>query len=228
MANRLYILLSVLILGLAVGFVDARRDVVALRAERDELLASRDESTTPVEPAPAPPPPPPPTQADTLVIERSVRVTDPSDSIALLFANERIAYLERRLAARDARGFLTFPSSKGGTVRYLGDVVDGMATGTGHGVWSTGSLYEGEWRANLKHGRGSYTWPDGERYEGEFRDDQRSGDGTYTWKDGRRWVGGWLDDMRHGDGVLYEANGRVRVRGRWEKDKLVQEVRDRR
>jgi hypothetical protein len=223
MASRLNLLLGLVILGLAVGFADARRDVGQLRAERDQLLAGRDESTTPVEAAP-----PQRGQPDTLVIERSVRLTDPSDSIALLVANDRIAELERQLAARDARGFLTFPSTKGGTIRYLGDVVDGMATGTGHGVWSTGSLYEGEWRANRKHGSGSYTWPDGERYEGEYREDQRSGEGTYTWKDGRRWVGGWLDDMRHGDGVLYEANGRVRVRGRWEKDKLVQEYRERR
>jgi hypothetical protein len=228
MSQRLLLILTLLSGALTVAFIDARMDAREARAERDALLQSRDEGTTPQD---APPPPPPPAaspSADTLVIERSVRVTDPSDSIALAFATERIAYLERRLAAREARGFLTFPSSKGGTVRYLGDVVDGMATGTGHGVWSTGSLYEGEWRENRKHGRGSYTWPDGERYDGEFRDDQRSGEGTYTWKDGRRWVGGWLDDMRHGDGVLYEANGKVRVQGRWDKDKLVQEYKDRR
>lgn len=218
-------LLVALCVGLLVTLASTRRALTAARAEL-AAIAALDEGTSPG-PSPSPPPAnerePRPT-VDTLIVERSVRVSDPSDSIALAIATERIALLERQLAAREARGLLRFPSAKGGTVRYVGDISDGMATGSGYGVWSTGSIYEGEWLENRKHGTGTYTWPDGERYEGEFRDDKRAGAGTYRWKDGRRWVGGWLDDMRHGEGVLYEASGRVRVRGRWERDKLVQEL----
>jgi hypothetical protein len=48
-----------------------------------------------------------------------------------------------------------------------------------------------------------------------------------VFKSGERWEGEWLDDMRHGEGILYDDKGRVRLRGRWQKDKLVEEFKDR-
>lgn len=129
---------------------------------------------------------------------------------------------QEALAAARSTRVIRFPSAKKGEdVIYLGEVDRDMANGQGTGVWRTGSVYEGQWVDNLRHGKGAFTWPDGERYEGDYASDRRTGQGVYHWKNGQRWEGQWKDDMRHGPGVLYEANGKVRVKGVWEKDKLV-------
>jgi len=129
--------------------------------------------------------------------------------------------LRLELERRRPRALLRFAAQKGGEIVYVGDTQEGRAHGTGYGVWSTGSTYEGEWEDNRRHGQGRFRWKDGETYDGEYQQDLRSGRGTYVFKSGERWEGEWLDDMRHGEGVLYDARGRVRVHGRWEKDKLV-------
>lgn len=130
--------------------------------------------------------------------------------------------LRLELERRRPRALLRFAAQKGGEIVYVGETKDGRAQGTGYGVWSTGSSYEGEWAENRRHGQGRFRWKDGETYDGEYREDLRSGRGTYVFKGGERWEGEWLDDMRHGEGVLYDAKGKVRVHGRWEKDKLVE------
>ncbi len=128
--------------------------------------------------------------------------------------------------ARSSKGVLRFPSGKKAEeVVYFGEVKDGKARGQGIGMWRSGSIYEGQWANNMRHGRGEFNWPDGERYQGQYVDDRRNGQGIYHWKNGQRWEGQWLDDMRHGPGTLYEANGKVRVKGVWEKDKLVETIK---
>lgn len=143
-----------------------------------------------------------------------------ADSLAM--ARAEITSLRSALAERPLRGVLQFRSAKeADEVWYVGDVRDGRAHGRGVGIWNTGSRYDGEWRANRRHGIGTFTWKDGETYDGEFADDRRTGRGVYVWRTGERWEGDWLDDMRHGDGVLFDAKGKVRTRGRWERDRLV-------
>jgi hypothetical protein len=132
-----------------------------------------------------------------------------------------IARLRVQVERARAGALLRFKADKGGDVVYVGQTREGQAHGVGYGVWHTGSAYEGEWERNRRHGRGVFRWKDGETYEGEYLHDKRSGRGTYVFKSGERWEGEWLDDMRHGEGILYDARGRVRVNGRWEKDKLV-------
>lgn len=124
------------------------------------------------------------------------------------------------------RVLLRFPGSNGAQITYVGESRDGQATGVGAAVWSTGSSYEGEWRGNRRHGEGRHRYPDGARYEGLYREDQREGQGTYFYRNGQRWEGPWQDNLRHGEGVLYEADGKVRVRGVWERDRLVREIKD--
>lgn len=125
-----------------------------------------------------------------------------------------------------AEALLRFAGERGATITYVGAVRDGKAEGLGYGVWTTGSAYEGQWRANKRHGPGRHKYPDGAIYEGSYVNDVREGQGTYHYKNGQRWEGPWKDNMRHGEGVLYEANGRVRVRGVWEKDRLVREIKN--
>ncbi len=152
-------------------------------------------------------------------------VIDP-DTVILPYVEE-IARLRVSLDRSRERGLVRFPSAKNREgVTYVGATQNGEANGFGYGVWETGSSYEGEWVNNMRHGDGVFRWKDGEWYEGRYENDLRTGPGIYHWKDGRRWDGEWLDDMRHGDGMLYEANGKVRVRGVWEKDKLVREIKD--
>jgi hypothetical protein len=34
--------------------------------------------------------------------------------------------------------------------------------------YTTGAVYNGEWKGGLRHGSGTMTWPDGARYEGQW------------------------------------------------------------
>jgi hypothetical protein len=139
-----------------------------------------------------------------------------------------IRRLRAELEQRRERVMLRFRSEKKkDDVVYVGEVHEGRANGYGVGVWNTGSTYDGDWEDNLRHGRGVFRWKDGETYDGDFVRDMRTGRGTYVFKSGERWEGEWLDDMRHGEGILYDDKGRVRLRGRWQKDKLVEEFKDR-
>lgn len=133
----------------------------------------------------------------------------------------KIDSLQLLVESAQKRGFLEFYSSKNAqSIAYFGEIVDSMANGYGVGYWrSTGSIYTGYWKANKRHGRGIFEWADGERYEGEYYEDKRHGYGVYISKAGR-YEGYWEDDMRHGEGKLYEVNGKLRVHGIWEKDKL--------
>lgn len=163
----------------------------------------------------------------TRVPDRSAEPVPDGDGVAALadslaMARAEIVGLRSALADRPARGVLQFRSAKDrDEVWYVGDVRDGRAHGRGVGIWGTGSRYDGEWRDNRRHGIGTFTWKDGETYDGEFADDRRTGRGVYVWRTGERWEGEWLDDMRHGDGVLFDAKGKARTRGRWERDRLV-------
>jgi len=124
------------------------------------------------------------------------------------------------------RMLLRFKGENNAEISYVGEIRDGKANGIGYGVWSTGSNYEGEWLDNKRHGPGKHRYPDGARYEGMYVNDLREGDGTYFYRNGQKWIGPWKDNLRHGTGILYEANGKVRVKGVWEKDRLVSEIKD--
>lgn len=128
--------------------------------------------------------------------------------------------LQSMLATAQKRGFLEFNSPKNGyKIIYFGEIADSMANGYGVGYWTSGSIYRGYWKDNRRHGQGTFEWADGERYEGEYREDKRHGYGIYISKVGR-YEGYWEEDMRHGEGRLYEAGGKLRVHGIWERDKL--------
>ena len=115
---------------------------------------------------------------------------------------------------------LVFKSARGTEISYFGEVSDGMANGTGVGIYATGSMYEGEWKNNKKHGVGVYKWVEGETYEGGFVDDQREGKGVYRWPNGNRFVGTWKNDQRNGQGVLYDGDNNIVLEGNWLNDEL--------
>lgn len=146
-----------------------------------------------------------------------------ADSLKSLIAraHEEIRKKDKALQKEQRVQVISFAGSKGATIHYLGEVVDGKANGGGVGIWSTGSLYRGDWRNNLRHGKGSFEWADGEKYTGEYVDGKREGDGTYTWPSGERYEGQWMNDRRNGEGILYDLDGNKRYEGAWKDDKPV-------
>lgn len=144
-----------------------------------------------------------------------------ADSLKSLIAkaHEDIRKKDKELQKKQRVQVISFAGNNGATIHYLGEVVEGKANGGGVGIWSTGSLYRGEWRNNLRHGKGSFEWVDGEKYNGEYIDGKREGDGTYTWPSGERYEGQWMNDRRNGEGILYDVDGNKRYEGAWKDDK---------
>ncbi|EAR15608.1 MULTISPECIES: MORN repeat-containing protein [Robiginitalea] len=153
---------------------------------------------------------------------RELRNSD-SLSFALEKARVQIAGLRQQLQRKSLGEYLTFTSSKGNPLHYVGQVANGQANGYGVAILDTGSRYEGEWQDNLRHGRGAFYWQDGEYYVGEFKNDRRSGQGTYYWPNGEKFTGTWENDRRNGPGTFYNAEGEVVASGTWKDDKLVEE-----
>lgn len=139
----------------------------------------------------------------------------------IISTRKRMQSLQREINEKAGRNFLTFNSSKGNKVYYMGEIEDDKANGQGVGIWLTGSKYEGKWKDNMRHGEGVFEWEDGERYEGEYRNDLREGQGVYYWSNGQKYVGGWADDKRSGEGVFYDQEGEVLAEGLWKNDELV-------
>jgi len=143
----------------------------------------------------------------------------------ILSLNQKLLAAQKEIEGlKTNRGVIRFTSTKNSTVTYIGDLRNGKANGNGFGLWNTGSSYEGSWQNNLRHGEGVFLWADGEKYEGDYANDQRQGFGVYIAKAGK-YEGQWLNDMRHGEGRLFEANGKLKVHGIWDKDKLIKTLK---
>ncbi len=162
-------------------------------------------------------------QKDFIVIEQTGEILELQEEISAL--KEKLAAAQKEIdQVKTRRGIIRFETSKNSAVTYFGDLENGKANGTGFGYWKSGSTYEGNWKDNQRHGKGSFTWADGERYEGDYLNDKRHGYGIYFAKAGK-YEGQWENDMRHGEGYLYEPNGKLKVHGVWEKDKLVKTIK---
>jgi hypothetical protein len=124
-----------------------------------------------------------------------------------------------KLRRKDKVQVISFISTSGKRIHYLGEVEDGKANGNGIGIWSNGSIYRGSWRNNMRHGKGSFEWEDGDKYEGEFAFGQIEGEGTYFWKSGERYEGDFKNNRRNGNGTLFDKDGNVKIQGEWKDDK---------
>lgn len=118
--------------------------------------------------------------------------------------------------------YLTFETTKGTSLHYVGTAIDNKANGYGIAILKSGSRYEGYWKDNERHGKGKFFWNDGEYYEGEFENDKRSGIGTYYWTNGDKYIGEWKDDKRNGKGKFYNKKGKLKASGTWKEDELVE------
>lgn len=157
--------------------------------------------------------------------------TSKIDSLKLALVNAEVDlyYLEEKIeeitAVKSKKSFgeyLTFKTTKGKSLHYIGEVEDGMANGFGIAILETGSRYEGEWKNNMRHGNGEFYWDDGESYKGNYVNDLREGYGVYIFDNGQKYVGQWKKDMRDGVGKFYDEEGKLIAEGVWEKDELLE------
>ena len=160
----------------------------------------------------------------------TIQEVDHSDENQLLLteldhAKVEIEDLRKRLEQSAQNRYLTFTTTKGTPLYYMGATVQNQANGFGIAILQSGSRYEGYWKNNLRHGVGKFYWNDGSYYEGEYSDDLRAGTGTYCWENGDKYIGQWKDDKRNGDGEFYNEKGKLKACGVWENDKLIEEYK---
>lgn len=136
-------------------------------------------------------------------------------------AKLEIEILKTKIESLKADGYLSFQTSKGVELHYVGNLVNEKANGYGIAILESGSRYEGEWQNNKRHGKGKFIWDDGDYYQGDYFNDMREGTGTYYWQNGEKYVGDWKGDMRNGRGEFYSRRGKIKASGIWENDKLV-------
>lgn len=155
--------------------------------------------------------------------------TSTKDIDSLNFALEKaqlqLKSVKEQMSENSFGKYITFKSTKGNRLHYVGGVKNNKANGYGIAILDSGSRYEGEWQNNKRHGQGSFYWIDGEHYEGTYKNDLRSGQGSYYWTNGEKFVGNWEMDMRNGEGTFYDKDGKVLTSGIWEDDKLVKEYK---
>lgn len=112
-----------------------------------------------------------------------------------------------------------FPFIGGGS--YKGDWVGNKREGFGVEVTTSGTKYEGEFRAGKYHGRGTF-WGKSKKglrkeYAGEWENGHRSGRGEMFYENGDVYVGSFIRGRKHGSGKLTYADGGV-YEGEFEDD----------
>lgn len=140
--------------------------------------------------------------------------------VDLYFLEEKIDSMKVNKSKKTYGEYLTFSTTKGKTLHYVGEVKDNKANGYGIAILETGSRYEGNWKNSKRHGKGKFYWDDGEHYEGQYEYDLRQGYGTYFWNNGEKYIGEWKNDMRDGQGKFFSEDGSIIAEGIWQKDKL--------
>ena len=75
-----------------------------------------------------------------------------------------------------------------------GSWVDDQRCGSGKFYYVNGDVYDGEWKAHVRHGLGTYTYADtGSRYVGMWKNGRRDGHGELVHTN-HKFVGKFVDD----------------------------------
>jgi hypothetical protein len=73
---------------------------------------------------------------------------------------------------------------------YKGELIDNDREGMGVMIYGNSDrIYEGFWKADLRHGIGYERYKNGNKYEGEFKENKADGKGVYYWLNGERYDG---------------------------------------
>lgn len=90
---------------------------------------------------------------------------------------------------------------------FCGELVDGVRSGYGRMMYSSGDWYEGYWKSDRYDGKGVYVWRDRGSYEGDFDGGKMHGHGTRLYASGARYVGKFEEGRKHGSGHMFFATG---------------------
>ena len=91
--------------------------------------------------------------------------------------------------------------------RFDGNQVNGLKSGFGIQVWSTGDRYEGEWKNNKQDGKGIANYSFGGRYDGLWKDNEFHGYGIFNSSGGHRYEGEWKKGKMNGYFIVNTSNG---------------------
>ncbi|MBC7531025.1 MAG: hypothetical protein H7318_05555 [Oligoflexus sp.] len=109
---------------------------------------------------------------------------------------------------------------------YVGELRDGLRTGTGSIIYNDFRTYNGEWSGDKRNGYGEQMWPASNKYneyKGNWMNDLPDGEGTLIWRDGTKYTGGFKGALYNGKGHIERPNGDIRD-GTWALDKMEGEV----
>ncbi|KAG2315260.1 hypothetical protein Bca4012_066107 [Brassica carinata] len=90
---------------------------------------------------------------------------------------------------------------------YEGEFRKGKCSGSGVYYYSIKGKYEGDWVDGKYDGFGVETWAKGSRYRGQYRQGMRHGAGIYRFYTGDVYAGEWSNGQSHGCGVYTSEDG---------------------
>ncbi|KAJ4881099.1 histone H3 K4-specific methyltransferase SET7/9 family protein [Raphanus sativus] len=90
---------------------------------------------------------------------------------------------------------------------YEGEFRKGKCWGSGVYYYSVKGKYEGDWVDGKYDGFGVETWAKGSRYRGQYRQGMRHGGGVYRFYTGDVYAGEWSNGQSHGCGVYTSEDG---------------------
>ena len=92
---------------------------------------------------------------------------------------------------------------------YEGEFKNDMKEGYGIEKYNDGSIYKGHYKNGMKEGTGILLLKKEKKnsiFEGEFKDDKIWGKGIYKWENGKQYEGEWENNEISGFGILTEKN----------------------
>ena len=92
---------------------------------------------------------------------------------------------------------------------YEGEFKNDMKEGYGIEKYNDGSVYKGHYKNGMKEGTGILSLKKEKKnsiFEGEFKDDKIWGKGIYKWENGKQYEGEWENNEISGFGILTEKN----------------------
>ena len=91
---------------------------------------------------------------------------------------------------------------------YEGEFKNDLKDGYGIEKYSDGSIYKGYFKEGLKDGKGilMLKGENNSKYEGEFKKNKICGKGKFKWNDKKEYYGEWDNNEISGFGILVEEN----------------------
>ena len=108
---------------------------------------------------------------------------------------------------------------------YIGEMKNSLFSNIkeGKGImyyYDSDSIYEGDWKNDIREGKGIFYYKNGDIYEGECKNDVAEGKGIFYWSNGDRYEGEWKNNEKEGKGIKYYKNGKIED-GNWKNNNFI-------